>query len=240
MSKKKAKKHAMRAAREARRLAEEQRSTGPHAAVPDPLPLRDEEDAGLATGEGGVFYAFNTGPDEPAPALELPVADTATAGPPPTQEPSAPDELPALRHRPGGVLPAPMPGASPLVAARDVLSRLSGAGLCYGAPVSVEGRTVIPVARVTTRGGMGYGGERSPGEGGGGGGGMLRAAPTGYIEVTAAGVSYERIAGGRGAGVAAGAAVIAGVAAGIAGAAMAGRRRRPPTGLARISWRLRP
>ena len=62
----------------------------------------------------------------------------------------------------------------------------------YGEPVSVEGRTVIPVARV--RFGFGAGASRSKsddkGEGGGGGGAV--AAPVGALEITAKGARFIR------------------------------------------------
>jgi hypothetical protein len=48
---------------------------------------------------------------------------------------------------------------------RKLLAAARGARLCYGDPVQVEGRTVIPVARVRAAGGLG---ER-------GGGGRLDA-----------------------------------------------------------------
>ncbi len=60
----------------------------------------------------------------------------------------------------------------------------------YGEPVSAQGRTVIPVARIAYGfgGGSGHGARHtSPaegeGEGGGGGGGVL-ANPLGVIEIT--------------------------------------------------------
>ena len=58
----------------------------------------------------------------------------------------------------------------------------------YGEPVTVHGKTVIPVAKIIFGYGAGAGsggiGDASPrGEGGGGGGGM-RAIPVGVIEVS--------------------------------------------------------
>lgn len=57
----------------------------------------------------------------------------------------------------------------------------------YGDPVSAQGKTVIPVAKITygyvAGAGTGGVGERSRGEGGGGGGGV-RAIPMGVIEVS--------------------------------------------------------
>ena len=77
---------------------------------------------------------------------------------------------------------------------RTVVDRMQGARLCYGDPVSAEGRTVIPVARVSARGGLGFGAGAGEGEGeGGGGGGKLSATPVGFIEVTADGTRFVPI-----------------------------------------------
>ena len=69
------------------------------------------------------------------------------------------------------------------LAARKVLAAARGARLCYGDPVQVDGRTVIPVARV--RAGARFGR--------GGGGGGVKAVPVGFIEVAAEGTRFERI-----------------------------------------------
>ena len=57
----------------------------------------------------------------------------------------------------------------------------------YGDPVTAEGKTIIPVARV----GYGFGAGFGPGtngetktEGGGGGGGGVGATPIGVVEIT--------------------------------------------------------
>jgi hypothetical protein len=103
------------------------------------------------------------------------------------------------------------------LATRKLLAAARGARLCYGEPVHVEGRTVIPVARVRAAGGMGQRG----------GGGRLDAVPVGFIEVSQAGARFEAI-GQHDPGVralAAGGAALALVAA----AAL----RRPRRGLAR-------
>ena len=77
---------------------------------------------------------------------------------------------------------------------RTVVDRMQGARLCYGDPVTAEGRTVIPVARVSARGGLGFGSGSGTGEGeGGGGGGKLNATPVGFIEVTADGTRFVAI-----------------------------------------------
>ena len=73
-----------------------------------------------------------------------------------------------------------------------LLRSVGGARLCYGEPVHVDGRTVIPVARVRAIGigGFGHGGDQSDG---GGGGGRLDAAPLGFIEVGPDGSRFQRI-----------------------------------------------
>ena len=61
----------------------------------------------------------------------------------------------------------------------------------YGDPVSAEGRTLIPVARV--RYGFGAGGGANSGDGGGegsGGGGGVEVTPIGLVEITELGTRY--------------------------------------------------
>jgi uncharacterized spore protein YtfJ len=61
----------------------------------------------------------------------------------------------------------------------------------YGDPVTAEGRTIVPVARVRYGFGSGSGsrtGER-PGQGGGGGGGLL-AVPVGVVEISSEGTRF--------------------------------------------------
>ena len=55
--------------------------------------------------------------------------------------------------------------------AQRVLARLTGARLCFGRPVEMNGRIVIPVASVRTAGGYGFGGEPGSSQHAGGGGG---------------------------------------------------------------------
>jgi uncharacterized spore protein YtfJ len=85
---------------------------------------------------------------------------------------------------------------SPLPPAQRALARLTGARLCFGRPVEVKGRTVIPVASVRTLGGYGFGNEPARG-GGGGGGGALDARPVGFIEIGPDGTRFEAIDDGR-------------------------------------------
>jgi hypothetical protein len=66
---------------------------------------------------------------------------------------------------------------------RKLLAAARGARLCYGEPVRVDGRTVIPVARVRAAGGLGQHG----------GGGRLDAVPVGFIEVSEGGARFEAI-----------------------------------------------
>ena len=62
----------------------------------------------------------------------------------------------------------------------------------FGDPIQLEGKTVVPVAKVAMGFGSGFGTGRAPNqspsdpqaEGGGGGGGM-RAVPAGALEITA-------------------------------------------------------
>ncbi len=68
----------------------------------------------------------------------------------------------------------------------------------FGPPVTVEGRTVIPVAEVGYGFGLGFGSgetgeaESPRGEGGGGGGGV-QARPLGVVEVTPEGIQVKTI-----------------------------------------------
>ena len=55
----------------------------------------------------------------------------------------------------------------------------TGVRTIFGDPISAEGRTIIPVARVA----YGFGGGGGDGEGAGGGGGV-RAVPAGVVEIT--------------------------------------------------------
>ena len=104
------------------------------------------------------------------------------------------------------------------LATRKLLAAARGARLCYGEPVHVEGRTVIPVARVRAAGGMGQRG----------GGGRLDAVPVGFIEVSQAGARFESIGtpGALPRGLAAGGAALTALAA-------AAVIRRPRRGLGR-------
>ena len=75
---------------------------------------------------------------------------------------------------------------------------------CFGEPVTVEGRTVIPVAEVGYGFGLGVGhgpavkaeapeGETSEEAGGGGGGGGAKARPIAVVEVTPEGTQVKPV-----------------------------------------------
>lgn len=127
-------------------------------------------------------------------------ARKAAAAPPP---PPVPAPLPAepVGMAPSSAGPAPLP---PLIDAGRVsfgLSRLAnalgGATLCYGEPVRVGERVVVPVARVRGAGGFGFGrGSSTVNEDqgdGGGGGGAVEASPAGFLDITPDGVRFEAI-----------------------------------------------
>jgi uncharacterized spore protein YtfJ len=81
--------------------------------------------------------------------------------------------------------------------AQRALARLTGARLCFGRPVELKGRVVIPVASVRTAGGWGFGQDPHASRRGGGGGGALDARPVGFIEISPQGTRFERIDDGR-------------------------------------------
>jgi uncharacterized spore protein YtfJ len=70
----------------------------------------------------------------------------------------------------------------------------STARTVYGEPITAEGKTIVPIAKV--RYGFGGGSGRrtggEAGEGGGGGGGVV-ARPVGYIEVSSDGTRFVPI-----------------------------------------------
>jgi hypothetical protein len=110
------------------------------------------------------------------------------------------------------------PSADRTLATRKLLAAARGARLCYGEPVHVEGRTVIPVARVRAAGGLGQRG----------GGGRLDAVPVGFIEVSEGGARFEAI-GQPASGVRA----LAAGGAALTALAAAAAFRRPRRGLGR-------
>lgn len=78
---------------------------------------------------------------------------------------------------------------------KNVSDRLEGSAdvkRVYGEPIVVEGRTIIPVAKVRYGFGGGFGegkGDEDAGQGGGGGGG-IEVTAIGILEVTAEGARY--------------------------------------------------
>lgn len=109
--------------------------------------------------------------------------------PAPTPEPAPP--------------PAPIPPVPSIDAGRmsfglnRIANTLGGATLCYGEPVHVGERVVIPIARVRGAGGYGFGRGVNKADGeegdGGGGGGALEATPAGFLDITPDGVRFEAI-----------------------------------------------
>jgi uncharacterized spore protein YtfJ len=66
------------------------------------------------------------------------------------------------------------------------LADSSTAKIVYGDPVTAEGRTVVPVARIA----YGFGVGQGKGDERGGGGGGMRGKPVGVIEITAGGTRF--------------------------------------------------
>lgn len=98
-------------------------------------------------------------------------------------------------------------------------SVMAGAGrTIYGEPVSAEGRTIIPVAKVAYGFGMGSGPARpgEPEQRTGGGGGGLRGKPAGFIEITASGTRFVPIVDYRDVAIAAAVGLAAGYLIGAA------------------------
>ncbi len=80
----------------------------------------------------------------------------------------------------------------------------------YGEPITAEGKTIVPVARIAYGFGGGSGsreGREGAGESGGGGGGGAMAVPVGVVEITAGetrfipAVSPGKLAAAAGAGM---------------------------------------
>ena len=70
----------------------------------------------------------------------------------------------------------------------------AGVKTVYSDPVTVDGHTIVPVARVRCGfgGGSGHNGRDAEREGGGGGGGFV-ARPVGFVEVNAQGARFVPI-----------------------------------------------
>ncbi|MGD2166365.1 MAG: spore germination protein GerW family protein, partial [Anaerolineae bacterium] len=89
-----------------------------------------------------------------------------------------------------------------LLASFVEMRREANVNACFGEPVTLEGRTVIPVAKTTYGFGMGAGrgptteadeGIRDADKIGPGAGGGARSSPLGVIEVTSQGARYESV-----------------------------------------------
>jgi hypothetical protein len=117
--------------------------------------------------------------------------------------------------------------------ARKLVARLGGARLCYGKPVRVGERTVIPVASVRAVGGGGVtAAPPAPGDSAGGGG-VFTATPVGFIDVGPEGARYQRIDGGARTLSSAAAGAVAVLALRAVARRSAGRRARLPRGAPR-------
>ena len=66
------------------------------------------------------------------------------------------------------------------------IAERAGAKLVYGEPVSVGGKTILPIAKIRYGFGGGSGRKAEGDQEGGGGGGGLIANPVGIVEVTEA------------------------------------------------------
>jgi uncharacterized spore protein YtfJ len=73
----------------------------------------------------------------------------------------------------------------------------AGAKIVYGEPVSVDGKTVLPVATIRCGFGGSSGGKGNNWEHGGGGGGGLVAKPLGVVEITQSQTRFIPIVSGR-------------------------------------------
>jgi uncharacterized spore protein YtfJ len=94
----------------------------------------------------------------------------------------------------------------------------AGAKIVYGEPVSVDGKTILPVAQIRYGFGVSSGAKGSNWEHGGGGGGGLVAKPLGVVEVTPTQTRFIPIISGR--------ALLIAVGVGVCLGFLAGSRRR--------------
>jgi uncharacterized spore protein YtfJ len=94
----------------------------------------------------------------------------------------------------------------------------AGARTVYGEPVSVDGKTVLPVATIRCGFGGSSGGKGNNWEHGGGGGGGLVAKPLGVVEITPSQTRFIPIFSSR--------ALVIAVGLGVCLGFLAGSRRR--------------
>ncbi len=69
-------------------------------------------------------------------------------------------------------------------AVRDSLVAHSDVKMLFGDPITSQGKTIIPVAKVAYGFGVGAGNARGQENAGGGGGGGVHALPLGVVEIT--------------------------------------------------------
>jgi|SRR4051794_34201542 uncharacterized spore protein YtfJ len=69
-------------------------------------------------------------------------------------------------------------------AIRDSMVSHTDVKMLYGEPITTQGKTIIPVAKVAYGFGVGAGNARGQENAGGGGGGGVHAFPLGVIEIT--------------------------------------------------------
>lgn len=81
---------------------------------------------------------------------------------------------------------------SRLLGLTETAAHAFGARLCYGDLVQHGDCAVIPVARLATAGGLGFGRD-DPAREGGGGGGILGSRPVGFIEIADGTARFRRI-----------------------------------------------
>jgi uncharacterized spore protein YtfJ len=79
---------------------------------------------------------------------------------------------------------AAMGGQMPFKEIFDAIVERAGAKIVYGEPVSAEGKTILPIAKIRFGFGGGTGRRRDNPQHGGGGGGGLVAQPVGVVEIT--------------------------------------------------------
>ncbi|HLK34009.1 MAG TPA: spore germination protein GerW family protein [Terriglobales bacterium] len=77
-----------------------------------------------------------------------------------------------------------MAATSLIQSLRDSFANHAGVKTLYGDPIEAQGKTVVPVARISYGFGAGAGSRGGDESNGGGGGGGLSCIPTGFIEIT--------------------------------------------------------
>lgn len=118
---------------------------------------------------------------------------------------------------------------SDITATLDRIHPSASVDKAFGEPIETARGTIIPVARVASGFGSGFGfGGDDESSGGGGRGGGVAVSPLGVIAVEGDESRFIRTSGGaKRIGGALGAGVLAGVAVGIAFAKFLARRRNP-------------